>query len=119
MSDTITDGTTTITPALILAHESASTSTTKVHQLLSGGRAYRVGGDTSRDGRLECIFTSAADAHDARDFFAQDGKTFTRTNTDTTELSMEFVRVGQMSIQLNQQTLKHWHLVVGYSEVAA
>lgn len=116
---TISDGTTTITPELVLGYETAQAGRNIVHDILG-----RPDPDVSlapaalRAGTLNLFFLTAADADACRKLHAR-AAVFTYSATDTASTSMRYVLdsagIGQA---LEDQTRKRWTVTIAYREVA-
>jgi len=114
MTTTITAGAVVITPDLVLGYESETDSTNIAHRIL--GRAdpdYTLGDDTPRTGTLELFFLEKAPAWAAQEAHRTAGL-FELTDTDYPEIGMTYIRIGRMSMTLNND---RWVVSVGYQEV--
>lgn len=117
MTTTITDGTTTITPDLVLGWSSDSSTANISHKLaVSRSISVTLVGDGKRTGSMKLFFWTAADCAAARSFFST-ASVFTLASGDITQIGMHFVRAGTMSDSLNDATLSGWTLTVGFQEV--
>lgn len=116
MAITISDGTTTITPLLVLGWEDRSTARNVPHQII--GRAdldFSLQDDTLPAGDLELLFDDRATAVAARNALRQ-GRVFTHVDTDRPELDISFCRVGDLRLT-QDDTRQYWTITVGYQEV--
>lgn len=118
MGATITDGTTTITPLLVLGYQTNQTGRNVLHDIL--GRAdFDVSLRTAglRSGTLNLLFGTEADAQAARVFHAAAAR-FTYTDTDVPSAGMVYVLdAAQMTLELDPDTQRKWTLAVPYQEV--
>lgn len=116
--ETITDGTTTITPELVLGYETAQEGRTIVHDIL--GRPdpdVSLAPTTTRAGTLELFFATADDAEQARVMHTQ-AAVFTYTATDNPTTSMRYVVAGGgLRVSLDDRTRRRWTVSVAYREV--
>lgn len=119
MTTTITDGTSVITPDLVLGYETDNDATNIFHEIL--GRAdydVSVAPDRLRSGELLLFFEAEADAKSAREFHLAAVR-FTLATDDLTLMDMTYVRRGGMRLALDSETRTRWTLTVGYQEVTA
>jgi hypothetical protein len=116
---TISNGSATITPTLILGYESDAESNNVVHKII--GRAdpdVSLAPDSPRSGTLELFFESYADAWEARGLHAAPA-VWTLTDPDVPAVNMSYVRDGSMTISLDPDSRELWTLSVGYQEVSS
>jgi len=116
---TISDGTTTITPELVVGYEATRDARTVVHQVI--GRAdpdVSLAADGLRTGSLELLFLTEAAASAGLALHTHPAR-FTLTEAGMTIPTMTYVRYGALRIRLDPQTQELWLLSVGFREVAA
>ena len=117
MATTITDGTTTITPELVLGYEVSQESRNVVHTIL--GRStpdITLRFTNLRTGTLQLLFTSATDAEEARQLHINP-IVFTLESTEIPEADMSYVVAGSISTVLEDETRKLWTISVDFQEV--
>lgn len=114
---TITDGTTTIAPALVLGYDTAQPTRNVFHDILG-----RPDPDVSlapaalRSGTLSLLFLTAGEAQAAR-AVVTDAVVLTLTDVDVPETDMRFVVSGDIATTLDTETYL-WTIDVPYREVA-
>lgn len=115
---TISDGTTSIHPALVLGYESTRTSRNRMHRILGGGIAVSLGAADLRAGTLELFFPLEADAAAAEALHSA-ASSFTLTEPDRTTVEMAYVLAedGELSRELDEDTRDHWVVSIEYQEV--
>lgn len=117
--NTITDGTTVITPDLVLGYEAAQDGRSVFHDVI--GRSdpdVTLRELATRSGSLDLFFLTRADADAARTFHAA-AKVFTYNAIDNPSTSMDYVVAeGGVRIKLDDATRARWVLTVAYREVA-
>lgn len=117
---TIDNGTTVLTPDLVLAWQASRPSLTSVHQII--GRAepevtLRDAG--ARSGTLRIFFLDYPDAQAAQDELSL-AAVWDLDAPEVTGLSMHFVVAGSdVSIEAVGGDLDHWVVECGFQEVAA
>lgn len=118
MPVTITHGSTTVTPDLVLGYERSSETTNVFHELAGNAAGYvSLGTESPRTGTLRMLFADRADALAAEDMHRQPGS-FVLVDTELDgDLDMTYVREGELTLQLNSSR-KTWTLEVGYREIA-
>lgn len=117
MSTTISDGTTTITPELVLGYEVAQESRNIIHTIL--GRAtpdVTLRFTTLRVGTLQMLFKTATEAEEARQLHINP-IVFTLESTEIPEADMSYVVSGSISTVLEDETRKLWTVSVDFQEV--
>lgn len=114
---TLSNGTVTITPTLVTGYEAPSESRNVAHVIIGrAGDDVSLQPDSLRNGSLELLFVSKADAWAAREMHAAAG-VFTLADDDIPEIGMRYVRDGSMTLALESETRELWLLTVGYREV--
>jgi hypothetical protein len=114
---TITDGTTVITPELVLGYETTQASRNIVHEVL--GRPdpdVTLAPAGTRSGTLSLFFLTEADAEAARVLHTA-ASTFTLTDADRPAMGMVYVTAGAITVTLDDQTRERWTVAVEYREV--
>ena len=117
MSTTISDGTTTITPELVLGYEVAQESRNVIHTIL--GRAtpdVTLRFTNLRVGTLQMLFKTAEEAEAARQLHINP-IVFIMTSTEIPEADMTYVVSGSISTVLEDETRKLWTVSVDFQEV--
>lgn len=119
MAATISDGTTSIYPTLVLSYASSRASGNKKHDLLGGGASMSLGKAGLRTGTLELFFPVEADAAAAEDLHRTAG-VFTFTDPDRTSVAMSYVLAdgGELVRELDDETRDAWIVRVAFQEVA-
>lgn len=116
MSVTITDGTETITPALIHGYRAQRTSRNIVHDTIGGGIGVTIGRPRPRSGTLRLLFDSHADAFAALELHARPAR-FELATPDRPALGMTYVvGPGRLEVILDEQTGR-WALEVEFQEI--
>lgn len=113
---TISDGVTTITPAIRVSYADKYESRNVIHPLLGGGVATTFGSEPKRVGTLTMVFRSETAANTAYQFF-KNGYVFELTDVDAPTTNMVFVVAGGISRELNNDTFNVWQLDVDFQEV--
>lgn len=114
----ISDGTTTITPTLVLGYEASTESRNVFHQIIDRAAPdVSLSPDSLRNGRLQMFFDERTAAWEAHALHTQSA-VFTLVDGDVPEANMSYVREGGMSITLDPQTRVRWLLNVGFQEVS-
>lgn len=114
---TISDGVNDFSPLLVTTYEAASDSRNITHTII--GRAdpdYSLGGESTRAGMLNMMFSSVA-ALDTAEALLSQPAVFTLVDTITPSVDMSFVREGTMR-RRRGLTQGSWLLDVGFAEVA-
>lgn len=116
---TITDGTTTIAPELVLGYETSQAGRNTFHDILD-----RAEPDVSiapaglRSGSLTLFFLTADDAEACRQMHSRPA-VFTYTPDDNPTTAMSYVLDdGGVRTALDDQTRRRWTVTVSYREVA-
>lgn len=115
---TITDGTVTITPDLVLGWDSTRDARTQVHPVL--GRpdpevTLRPAG--TRTGTLVLFFTDLADAQAAEDAHATPGVWSMDNTTEGAPSLAAYVVSGPITLRAEGPNLDRWLVEVAYQEV--
>lgn len=117
MATTITDGTTTITPELVLGYEVAQESRNIIHTIL--GRAtpdVTLRFTNLRTGTLDLLFKTATEAETARQLHINP-IVFSLDSTEIPDANMDYVVSGSISTVLEDVTRELWHVSVDFQEV--
>jgi hypothetical protein len=117
MTTTISDGTTTITPKLVLGYEVSQESRNVVHTIL--GRAapdITLHFTNLRTGTLEMLFENAIEAEEARQLHINP-IVFSLASSEIPEANMDYVVSGSVSTVLEDETRKLWTVSVDFQEV--
>jgi len=115
---TITAGSSTITPTLVLGYEAQSESTNVVHRVIGRSNPdYTIGFETLRSGTLRLLFDTRAAAFTALALH-RTVSVFTLADTDVPQADMTYIRTGAMTIGLDPETRIYWTLEVGFEEVS-
>jgi hypothetical protein len=114
---TISNGTTTITPRLVLGYAARQQSRNVVHEVI-GRRdpdvTLRPAG--TRTGTLRLLFLTEAAAASAFDDLGS-ADVWTLLDADVSTIGMAFVVDGQMEVSLDDRTITRWTVSVEYREV--
>jgi hypothetical protein len=118
MATTISDGTTTIAPELVLGYETSQAGGNLIHAVL-GRRdpdvTLREAG--LRAGTLQLFFLTEVEAEACRVLHSA-AAVFAYTADDNTTTSMNYVvDPGGISTKLDDSTRRRWVVSVGYQEV--
>lgn len=113
---TISDGVTTISPAMRVSFADTYESRNVIHPLLGGGVAATFGAEPKRTGTLSMVFRSEGAANTAYLFF-KNGYVFELVDDDAPTTNMVFVVAGGISRELNGDTFNVWQLDVDFQEV--
>jgi hypothetical protein len=114
---TISDGTTTITPASVTELRSAQPARTIAHEIIGGDTEYTLRDAGPRTGSLVLVFEVEADADAARAALAASA-VWTFTHPDRPSAGMSFVVVGgDRSVEPDPQTAAAWTIAVPFGEV--
>lgn len=119
MSSTISDGTTTITPAEVDGYDSARPSRNLVHDIIGTTEpAVTLRGAGLRTGTLSCVMgTDRALATQLEAMLSAPG-VFTFATSDVADLGMSFIVAGDLHVQLDDDTRSVWIVAVPFQEVA-
>lgn len=116
MTTTITDGTTTTTPVLVLSLEVGSDGGTVVHTPLAGGAPdVTLRASTLRTGTLELLYanlTAALAAYELHERLVP----LALTDDVQTWRSMRYVRVGRLALR-EEAGVDVWIVSCGFQEV--
>lgn len=117
---TISDGTTTITPALVLGYETQQPGRNVFHDVLGRADAdVSLAPPAPRTGTLQLFFLTEAEAEACRELHNQPA-VFTYTATDNATTTMRYVVDSSgVRVALDDQTRKRWTVSVAYREVPA
>lgn len=113
----ISDGTTDLTPQLVLGWQSTQNARTVVHPVI--GRPdpdVTLRPHTPRTGQLRMLTLNEADAHALAALHTQ-GLVLTLTDTDLPALGMSYVASGPVTVALDDATRRRWVVTVDYTEV--
>jgi hypothetical protein len=116
---TLSDGVNTITPTIVDGFTTSQSSRTVLHDII--GRPDQdasLMADGLRSGSLRCVFEVEADADAARQHLAKPSR-WTLADADRSSIAMTFVRQGELSLELDDESRDVWILTVGYQEVLA
>ncbi len=114
---TISDGTTTITPQLVLGWESSSASNNIFHTVI--GRSdpdVTLRGLATPTGTLKLLFVSQIAAN-ACLALHQQAKTFVVTDSDITAANMTYAVAGVVTVTLDEETRAVWTVTVPFQVV--
>lgn len=114
----ISNGTTTIVPDLILGYDVSTESNNILHRII--GRTspdVSLRADSLRTGELRLFFQNRTSAFAARTLHTA-ASVFTLVDAGMPELNMTYVRRGAMTITLDPETRQRWILTIGFDEVA-
>ncbi|SDT69445.1 hypothetical protein [Jiangella sp. DSM 45060] len=117
MTTTITDGTTTLTPLLVLGWAPARQARTRVHQLL--GRPdpdVTLRPHALRAGQLRILCADEVAAAAMEQMHAA-GTVLTLADDDVATAAMAYVVSGQLTTELDQVTLLRWVVTADFTEV--
>lgn len=116
---TLTKGATTITPTIVDGYSTTQSARTILHDIIGRSNPdVSFAADSLRSGSLRCMFVLEADADAARDALAQPG-VWTLADAARSSIGMLFVRQGDMTVELDDETRELWVLTLGYQEVLA
>lgn len=110
----MTNGVVTITPDQVLVWEATTEAGNSIHELVGGGVDTTLRDDLTQSGTIRCIFLSESAAVAAYEAMRAVG---VWTLTSTRAIGMTFVRAGQMTFKLHEETQAAWHLDIGYREL--
>ncbi len=115
MTTTITSGSTSIFPSLVMNYKTERDSRNVFHHVIGKAEPdVSLEIDATSYGKLELFFEYKADAWDAYTDLAT-GVPMDLSDTDTPEVNMTFCRDGRMSLALSGDR-KHWILEMEYRE---
>jgi hypothetical protein len=105
------------TPTTVLSPWATSwQSRNIIHDLIGGGIAVSLVAPRPRSGTMELLYQTEALAFAAATLH-QEETTFTLIDDQTTNVSMTYVVAGEVSVRLDEETLKAWVVTVGYQGV--
>lgn len=114
---TISNGSTTITPSLVLGYTARRATRNVVHQVI--GRPdpdVTLREAASRTGTLRLLFTTETAAHDAVEALAS-ADVWALSEDDLTTIDMRFVASGEIEKALDDRTRTIWTVTADYTEV--
>lgn len=117
MANTITDGTTVITPELILGWQAEQPSRNVIHEIIG-----KASPDVTlkpaglRTGTLELLFLTATEAETARAMFLE-SQSFLIESDETWLDLFRFVASGNISSALEDTTRNMWTITFDFQEV--
>lgn len=119
LANTISDGSTVITPQLILGWEAAQDSRNVIHSIIGKAEPdVTLKPANLRTGTLQLLFLTAAEATSARVMLIQ-ALPFLIESDETFLDNFHFVVSGAVSSVLEDETRKLWTLSVDFQEVTA
>ncbi len=118
MSGSLSDGTTTISPQLILGYDVTSENEGVLHRHLDGTTSNSLQPDDPRSGELGLLFATEAAAQSAYEALRVPA-VWVLPVAAPAFVSMTFVRQGQMRIRLDPVGRRAWSLIVGFQEVSS
>lgn len=114
--NTISDGTTTVTPDQIDGWSSSNASRNIVHQIIGGGEDdLSLFPASPRRGQIKAVFSSEADAETCRVLHLAP-RTFTFATTDR-DLGIQYVVDGDVQVDLDDETRDLWVVTIPFREV--
>lgn len=118
MTTTITDGHTTVTPTLVMGWESSQDTRNIVHPIIGRSNPdFTIKPSNLRTGTLNLFFEDYAEADLCRSIHAN-AAVFTLYTDDFAAANMNYVVYQDVTIALDQETLKHWTVTIQFQEVA-
>jgi hypothetical protein len=117
MANTISNGTTTVTPLQVLGWESKQATRHIFHEILNKSShdvTMRV--SALRSGTLKLLFATAAQAETARAFHAA-ANVFTLSSDEVTQVAMTYIVDGSITVSLDSKSLTYWMVSIDYQEV--
>lgn len=116
MTTTLSNGTTTLTPKLVLGWQSEQPSKTQIHPIIGSTTPdVTTRPSLKRSGTLEVLFNTETNANTCRTMHTAAG-TFTLASTDLSHISMSYVVAGAVTVKI-ADTMNHWIVSIGYQEV--
>lgn len=116
MTTTLSNGTTTLTPTVVLGWNSEQSSKTQIHEILGSATPdVTTRPALLRSGTLEVLFATEADANTCRTMHTAAG-TFTLASTDLSYISFDYVVTGTVKVEMDD-TYTQWLVSIGYQEV--
>jgi hypothetical protein len=117
MTNTISNGTTSITPTQVLGWDTKQATRHILHDILNkSSHDVTMRLTALRSGTLKLLFTTASDAETARTFHAA-SNVFTLTSDEVTQVGMTYIVAGNISVTLDSKTLSYWTVSVDFQEV--
>jgi hypothetical protein len=117
MTTTITDAATNIIPDLVLGYNTTRASRNVIHNVIGKAEPdITLELDGLRTGTLQLFFETKETAWEAYNALAGVA-TWELTDTDYPEIDMNFVREGNMSMELDPVSRRRWIIEVDYQEV--
>ena len=118
MTTTISDGTNTTVPDLVLGYESTRETGTIVHAIIgSASPDVTLRPAMLRTGRLALFYTTK-DAAFAAEAMHNAASSFTIADTDVPDIGMTYVLAGQLGQALEDTTRARWILTVPFQEIS-
>lgn len=106
-------------PLTVLSpYSTANRSRSVIHSLIGGGIAVSLVAPDPRSGDLALLYETEADAQAAAQLHLLPTG-FTLTDTESPSVSMTYVVDGDVSVELDQDTLTLWVVTVGFQETVA
>jgi hypothetical protein len=117
MTVTLTAGTTTVTPHLLLGWETTRQSRNVIHEIIGAPEPYvTLVAAATESGTLQFLFDNVTDADAAMDLFAS-GQVITMAVDDLDTLTMDIVLSDRVSRTLDDQTLTRWIVAADIRQV--
>lgn len=117
MATTISDGTTTITPELVLGYQANQETRNVLHTILGNATPdVTLRPANLRTGTLEMLFLTAEDANVAREMHTYP-IVLTFSSTEIPYADMQYVPAGTVSTVLEDETRSLWTFSVDFQEV--
>lgn len=113
----ITNGVTTVHPILWMEYASTRQANTRTHPLMSGGTAVTLAPHGPRTVTLALLFDDEEESIVCEDMHARPS-VFTITEAGRPTHSMQYVAVGRVSRELDQETAAVWIVSVEVQEVS-
>lgn len=111
------NGAGTTTPMTVLSPYATSLQSRNViHDLIGGGIAVSLVRPRPRSGQIALMYDTEADAYACVALHEQE-TTFTLTEPDVPNVSMTYVIDGDVTVELDEDTLTVWTVTVGFQEV--
>lgn len=116
MTTTLSNGTTTLTPTVVLGWNSEQPTRTQIHPIIGASIPdITTRPALKRSGTLEVLFASETDAESCRTMHTAAG-VFELASTDLDTIDMSYVVAGSVKLQLDD-TITQWIVTIGYQEV--
>jgi hypothetical protein len=117
MTNTISNGTTTITPLQVLGWESKQATRHVLHEILNkASHDVTMRPSSLRYGSLKLLFATAALAESARAIHTQ-SSVFTLSSDEVTQVAMSYIVSGDVTVSLDSKSLTYWMVSIDYQEV--